>query len=335
MPILLAMALIGNGAYAGEQSLRERLIGTGTVETLYSVDDHTTIVKAADGQALKGLEALCSEYIGAGLVKEGAAMKCGAIFEASEDLTQGKNPLYRIKSEEAQPVAYKIAALPPFEELSAPPDGRIEGGLGSIDVYQYMYALCKKEQGSHSIVISRRFGRFVRLVEVPSEEAFDYLLSSGDTKDPWFFACEGENRFIVEKDYQYDPDGEKKFYFRQDRGLESVDYIKSGEREKLARLERSSKEDPSPDPSVETRMMEAMAVDLSELKFDFIKTGLGAKYEGHYNNTDDAGCARTTIKQTRSGTAEEVFNYRVCGTNVALIDSTDRKSGFFAGLLGK
>jgi hypothetical protein len=133
-----------------------------------------------------------------------------------------------IKTEATQPLTYKNPYIPSLEQVAAPAGGRIEGDYASIDIYQYMYALCKKENGTPSVIVSKRFGKFARYTEVSAEEAFNYLLSSGEGKDPWFFGCEGENRFIVEKDYQSSPEGANRFSFHPKRGLEWVDYVKAG-----------------------------------------------------------------------------------------------------------
>lgn len=237
-PILSALILLAASGQAWAQdSLRHELLKSGTDLTLYSVDSHTTVVKAAEGADVAStLKGLCSGRQAAFTVNENV-LTCEGVFEASRvESALGQETSYFIKTADEQPLVYTNLSIPPFEELTLPPNGRIAGDHASADIYQYMYALCKKENGTPSVVISKRFGKTARYTEVGAEEAFSYLLSSGDGKDPWFFACEGETRFMVEKDYQYDSSRASKFSFHLKRGLEWVDYVKA-EDGKVARLE--------------------------------------------------------------------------------------------------
>jgi len=237
LPLLALAVSEVSGANAGELSLRQRLLEETAVETLYSVDEHTTLFTASGSkEALAALGELCRSKE-ASLASVDNVLKCGDAFSAE---VAGRDGSYLIKSGAAEPIAYRTPSVPPYEEIETPPDGEMEGALAGIDMYQYMYALCKKGNGKAFTVISKRAGRFVRLVEASPEEAFRHLFSSGDSKDPWFFACEGETKFIVEKDYGYSPDDRGKFTFRQNRGLEWVDFMKAGDKEDLARLDSGS-----------------------------------------------------------------------------------------------
>jgi len=237
MPVL-ALAFSGAaGADAGELNVRQRLLENTAVETLYSADGHTTLFTAARGsEALAAIGEVCGS-LGASITSAGNVSKCADAFTAEPAGREGRS--YLIKSASPEPIAYKTPSVPPFEEIAAPPDGEMQGAFEGVDVYQYMYALCEKGNGRALTVISKRAGRFVRLVEAAPEEAFRHIVSSIDSKDPWFFACEGETKFIVEKDYGYGPDERGRFTFHQGRGLEWVDFKRAGDKDKLASLDSS------------------------------------------------------------------------------------------------
>ena len=234
-PALAVLALSGQ-AFSEETNIRLSLLEDESVTALYTIDEFNTLVKADKWSSLdQTLEAICSGYKGE-IETIDNSLKCEGVFTASKiDSTEpGKSVL--ITAETAQPLAYRNPSIPSMEELMPLPGGRIEGDHTSIDIYQYMYALCKKEGGTPSVVVSKRFGKTARYTEVSAGEAFDYLLESGEGRDPWFFACEGEKRFIVEKDYQHNQDGSNRFTFHPKRGLEWVDYVKA-EDGKVASLE--------------------------------------------------------------------------------------------------
>lgn len=231
--IILAAA----GQARSEDSIRGKLLDSGIASIVYSVDDHTTLFRtSAKEDAAAILEKLCSERSGSFKAEE-TSFTCTGIFEASRvESASGDEQSFFLKTTEPQPLAYMNPSVPSIEKVAPPPNGKIAGDHASVDIYQYMYALCKKENGSPTVVISKRYGKIARYVEVGAEEAFSYLLTSGDGKDPWFFGCEGETRFMVEKDYQFAPDGPNKFSFHPKRGLEWVEYVKA--EGSLAKLEK-------------------------------------------------------------------------------------------------
>lgn len=225
----IAVLTLSSQAFSEETNLRLSLLEDESVTALYTIDEFNTLVKADKWNSLdQTLEAICSGYKGE-IETIGNSLTCDGVFTASKidalDGEEGQTIL--ISAEAAQPLAYRNPSIPSMEELMPLPGGRIEGDHASIDIYQYMYALCKKEGGTPSVVVSKRFGKTARYTEVSAGEAFDYLLESGEGKDPWFFACEGEKRFIVEKDYQHNLDGSNRFTFHPRRGLEWVDYVKA------------------------------------------------------------------------------------------------------------
>lgn len=201
----------------------------------------------------------------------------------------------------------------------------------SIDVYNQARAICNDEGGRPLAVVSRRFGGFVRLVEVTPDEAAEHIASGREGKYPWYLACEGEARFIVEKDYQYSPGEPEKFHLSRGRGLEWLDYIKAEEPEKIAGLEARSVRAEKNELQEDTRLLEEVALQASSLRMDFVRAGNGARYEAKFSSVEKSGaCSRVTVKYEVLGhPVEKSFDYRVCGQDVALI-----KEGFPAGQKG-
>lgn len=225
LPAAVVLSLSGQ-AFSEETNIRQKLLENDSVIALYTIDEFNSLVETGAGVD-KALEAICSAR--AGVMKtEANKLKCDGVFTAAKmNMASHESVKTIVTAEAPQPLAYKNQSIPSIEDVVAPPSGRIEGEYASIDIYQYMYALCKKNNGTPVVVVSKRFGKIARYTEVSSEEAFGYLLESGEGKDPWFFACEGNNRFIVEKDYQIGENGSNRFTFHPKRGLEWVDYVKA------------------------------------------------------------------------------------------------------------
>ncbi|MBZ0221288.1 MAG: hypothetical protein K8I01_12760 [Candidatus Methylomirabilis sp.] len=206
-----------------------------------------------------------------------------------------------------------------LDELSALSGEYIDGSLTGIQVYNHIRALCKDEGGKPLAVVSKRFGRTVRLIEVTPDEAAEHIASSGKGKYPWYFACEGDPRFIIEKDYQYSPGEPQKFRLSRGRGLDWLDYVKAEEQEKIARFEAMSVRAGKTEVQEDKGLLEEIALQASSLQMDFVRAGNDARYEAKYSSMEK-GCSRVSVKYTayhQSG--EKFFDYRVCGQDVALI----------------
>ncbi|MFQ5735674.1 MAG: hypothetical protein ACE5GY_02300 [Thermodesulfobacteriota bacterium] len=241
-------AILASPALAAEQdSLRLRLIESASAETVYTIDEHSTLATSTAPGALAGeLEGFCTkkggtlERLDDGTAPDRLSVKCGSLFEAKAlegKLVNGR-PVFLVKNSASEPFAFKNPDFPAIDRLGTPADGRLPGSYSSLDVYQYMYALCKKGNGTPSTVITRRQGKSVRLGEATDAEAFDYILNSGDGRDPWYMECAGEKKFLIEKDYRYSNDQENVFYYHTNRGLDGINYVKL-ETDKVAKLEGS------------------------------------------------------------------------------------------------
>ncbi|MBI5453238.1 MAG: hypothetical protein HY956_01270 [Deltaproteobacteria bacterium] len=212
-------------SYGSEESLRGRLLGSRSVEALYSIDDYLTVVSGKEAGPIEAeLKSICPE----GLKIDGDGAVCGELFETRrlEGPKGSGKTFYIVLNAAPQPFVYRNS-LPSLNELPAPANGmRLREGYKSVDLLQYMSALCKIENGTPEIVVSKRYGRTVRLTKVGGIEAFNYFLYSGEGKDPWYFACHGDQKFVIEKDYTYSPKDEMKLFYYQNRGLEGIDFVK-------------------------------------------------------------------------------------------------------------
>jgi len=231
---VVTVAALSTTAFAIEDDgLRGRLMGSSSIDSIYTIDGTTTLVTGTAPDQIAGeLEGFCTEN---GLTPErieakgdtGLAVQCGGIFTA-ENL-EGKQingkTVFTIKSSVEEPFAFKNSIFPPMDKLPTPENGRIPGNLSSLDLYQYMYALCKKDGGTPSTVITKRWGTTVRLAEAQDAEAFDYVFNSGDSRDPWYMECAGENRFLVEKNYKYNLYQDNAYDFHANRGLNGINYV--------------------------------------------------------------------------------------------------------------
>ncbi len=225
-------------ALAGmENSLRYRLLKSDSVDSLYTMSERSTLLTSKNPGILAGeLEGYCTlngevmKALDPDASPDRLAVKCGHIFEAKalEGKFVNKLPVFIVKTSTYEPFAFKNPSFPPFEQLSAPMnEGRIPGFYSSLDMYQYMGALCRKNGGTPVPVVTNRVGKKARLTEVAEDTAFDYIFNSGDGRDPWLLECNGPKKFLLEKTYRFGP-GDSEFYYHSGRGLEGVNYVKLG-----------------------------------------------------------------------------------------------------------
>ncbi len=319
---------LASSAHAAEDGLRQRLIESSHINTLYSIDDFNTLASGDMAMIAGELKKACGDTGKVAEVKaEDNSIKCRGYFEAAEVKQDGSSlGLFAIKTAAPQPFVYKTPALPSFSEIRLPKTGRLAGNYSNLDMYEYMSALCKKNNGSPEIVITKRYGKYLRLTHVSTAEGSSYIISNARDKDPWFFACNGSRRFVVEKDYQYKPD-EDNLYFRLNRGLEGIDFVKSEDSDAVALLNISGVE-PAMDEAGRTDFVEEMAWEVANMQMNFVKTYAGARFSGQFYGSK-AECGYVIIKQSQheeKKTTETAFNYRVCNNRVASLDGRGIKA---------
>jgi hypothetical protein len=218
---------------AGE-SLREKLIDSKVFSAVYAIDDYLTMVTAPvstnETSVYEGFKTLCT---GGGAVFErsneenaGEIYGCAPSFTVSSAPgTQDGSKSFLIKHSERQPVGYRTPVVPSYAHLLAPAKGRLQGSYSSTEIYQYVYALCKKENGNPAFVVPKRYGRYVRLTKVTPADAFEYLTTSVKKTDAWYAACEGEKKFMLEKEYAYSEKDRESLIFYPNRGLEGISFV--------------------------------------------------------------------------------------------------------------
>lgn len=269
-------------------SVRERLAADPNVASLYAIDDNYSMISVRGA----GIGAKDST-----VVKEFS--RNGVTFQIIRHTTP-------------QPFIYRGSAAPGYPSIEMLPDGDFnmnEKDYGAADLYEHLYAVCKKIQGAPSFVIPVKYGQYKRLTRVGAVDAFSYMLSSDNANGSWFFACDGASRFVAEKDYGFKGYSET-VNVRSKRGLEGVSYIKSGkEVEDLAAYQAraiSSKDDAT--------VLEETAREAAFLKTGFVKVHNGARYAAAFKESGN-GCEAVEIKKTVSteDTAiAKIYDYKVC-----------------------
>lgn len=244
---LFSTLLLAGNVRAGEPSLREKLIDSNVFSAVYAIDDYLTLAtvpgSADEASVNDGLRALCA---GAGADLErsddgenGEVYRCTSSFTVSSvhSIEDDGSRSFLIKHAEIQPLDYRTPVVPSYSSLLEPKKGRLQGSYSNTDIYQYVYALCKKENGSPAFVVPKKYGKYVRLTKVAPADAFDYFMTSVKKKDAWYATCEGEKRFMLEKEYSYSENDRESLIFHPNRGLEGISFVSAEDapayREKL------------------------------------------------------------------------------------------------------
>lgn len=284
---LFSTLLPAGSVLAGEPSLREKLIDSKVFSAVYAIDDYLTMATAPgstdEASVYEGFKTLCT---GNGALfersneeKNGETYRCAPSFTVSsapgaED--GGKS--FLIKHADRQPIGYRTPVVPSYARLLAPTKGRLKGSYSNTEIYQYVYALCKKENGSPAFVVPKRYGKYVRLTKVAPADAFDYFMTSAKKKDAWYASCEGEKKFMLEKEYAYSEKDQESLIFHPNRGLEGISFVSAEEAPSYkSKLEAAMKEEAMNSPD-KTDFLDGMAWEVAYAKTGFVKTLDGRKY---------------------------------------------------------
>lgn len=286
---LLLLGLNFSNSYAfNGGSVRERLSEDPNVESLYSIDANFSMI------SVKGA---------------GAAERDFTVVKEFQD--NGKK--YQIvRHSYNEPFMYKANAVPEYPSIGMLPDGRFdpeENGYNAADLYEHLYAVCKKVEGTPSFVVPVKYGQYKRLTQVSAVDAFSYMVSTNNSNGSWFFACDGASRFVVEKDYGF-KGFSRSVTIRSKRGLEGVSYIKTGrEVAEIAAYEAraiSAKD--------EATVLDETARESALLGTDFVKVHNGVRYSASFKSAGN-GCGTVEIKKTvyteKTATAK-IYDYEVC-----------------------
>lgn len=248
-----------------------------------------------------------------------------------------------IRHATSQPTVYKAEGVPSFDKVTTLPDGEItlstgkKGGmlglstqtLSGADLFQYLQVLCEKEKGKPRYVINmgkevesprgdltdittgKRFYYADELAEVNAISAFKY--AGYYTKPPmtvkriWYFACEGEQRFVVKGEAEQN-------FFASNRGLEGVEF-----------KPLSSQPKAEPQGGQPQSIEEEIAVEVATKKTNVFKMVSTQEYTGIYNGQQD-GCDLVTVRKNWDTTMKnprvDTLNYRICGKSIAKVSES-------------
>lgn len=292
--------------------------------------------------------------------------KCNGNFEITITYTDRSKGLVRsfvIKHEKPQPFIFKTEHISP-DKITMPADGEfklVSIGIGGFlkalagriadeeaVIHQYVTALCRNNNGKIRFVINRgKFvpdpkGKWTRIetgekgryegeyVETDALEAFNYAKTASSIRGPVykvnFYACEGNNRFIVrsEEEIKYDNRGNAygtlKSYFASQKGLDGLKYVP------LSHIEKS--ETPQTvGPQLSTNTEEQIAVEVANKGINIFKVFGAQEYTGIYNGKDQGGCDLVTVEKNWDASAKkprvDTYNYKICNGVIAKASETD------------
>lgn len=266
-----------------------------------------------------------------------------------------------IKHEDPQPFLFKSENIS-SDKITWPEDGEwkpVSKGIGDIFkaivsketredtvVYQYVTALCRKNNGRLKFVINEgefikdpkgnrtnlltgEKGRFKdKMVETDSVGAFNYAVTASSVTGPVrkviFYACEGDRRFVVRSEEEVKYDGGKaygipKSYFASQRGLDGIDYVPLARQEKSETVKAAGSQKP-------ITAEEEIALEVANKGTNIFKVLGALEYTGIYNGKDQNGCDFVTVeKNWDTGQKKpriDSYNYRICNGVIAKTSET-------------
>ena len=210
-----------------------------------------------------------------------------------------------------------------------------KGGSSTVDLYEHMSGLCAENGGKAVFVVPREIGRYKRLAEVTPDEALDYIVSRLNSDSAWYMSCDGNIRFMVEKNLRSMNRGEETAAFYLNRGLEGINYLASNEPVSYANTAIIEK---TPEQKVAFR--EQMAWEVSTIGRDFVKPEDTSRYIGFYNGRyEKTNCSRISIKEMdkKEASAVVVYDFKVCDKLVASLGSRvmENSSNIYASFLAR
>jgi hypothetical protein len=304
-------------------TLRESLAALSTVEKLYSIDDLHTYV------------------LSRGPVLNKAVPYGYTLLRISRD---GPMLTSIIRHDAPQPIVYKSRALPPASELAGLPAGEISladssrGGPATgqrlytgADLYQHAYSACLSTGGTPSFVVPKRHGGFKRLTRVSALKAFVYIEGSGARGDGvWYLACDGVEKFVVEKQYRFLSKGADVAEVTYKRTLAGISYVEDTQNDDAV----FTASRPAPAPGEPTgEFLEEMAREVVRMGGRLVKVKGGARFSGSYTKPQsEKDCGRISIKHVWSQPEVEesmvkVYDFKHCrGTFESLGERSEAPS---------
>jgi hypothetical protein len=340
---IFAAALILSGAHAGAEvdyatdastGLRHRLVAEEWVEALYAIDDHLTYFTAEAGRYTQ---------------------EAGYTVVYSRVENGRKHSI--IRHDRPEPLIYKSRALPDSggpAGLKTPEAGEYRlarDGYSAVDLYQHATGACASDGGTPLFLIPSSNGRHKRLTRVDALSAFRYIFSTGGPEDTvWYIACEGDWRFVVEKNYRAFTGGVELATITLDRGLEGVNYAENwGRPEEPARGPLSTvvaavaavtgRGSRANKPT--KKFLKQMAREVAFIEGNLVRSSGPSKYSGFYSDSpSEPGCAEVSINHVlyspeNNQTRIKVYDFHVCDSKVKSTGTSEETTPGRIDLLAK
>lgn len=343
--LTLGVTLLTGAAFGADlnnsQSLRKNLMDSMNVGSVYAIDDYSTMVTPAK-----------EDYSGLVEKEINIFTKKDVNVTSIEKRTHEGKTSFIITRSAKEPFMYKNPNIPAYDAIKAPASNRVEASYRGIDMFEYVYALCNKENGTPVFVVPKRYGRFSRLTDGGALSAFNYLMTAGEGAT-WVAACVGgEKKFFVENEMTLS--GENNTYlFYSGRGLEGLGYVKEREdSEYIAALAASGMASTEGGTAEKGDFLEDMALQMASLEMDLVKSYGEEKYIGtYYRGYGSESCKKVSITRAGKGGAnmllkeiarseeaaalreigrlspeqqsEKVSYYRVCDNRASSLENID------------
>jgi hypothetical protein len=322
---MLAVFIILSGVHAGvradnitetQSGLRRSLISEEGVRSLYAIDDYMTY-----------------------MVTDAGWNKPSIGHTVVYTRLDGDKKYYMIRHDQPEPMVYKSRVLLKIAGFYGIEPGEYaldEGGdgYGAVDLYQHAVAACAELDGELTFVIPRSSGRLKRLVKVDALSAFRHILASGGPIDTiWYIACDGAERFAVEKSYRVLSGGVELATVSVDRGLEGVDYAENwGSPEEPLSIKGILAKVTGKTHKPSKKFLRQMAREVVFMKGNIVRIQGASRYTGTYSEfSADPGCENVSIKHIHyeaktNQTMIDAYDYRICDSNIKRVRTSEESS---------
>lgn len=192
--------------------------------------------------------------------------------------------------------------LPAINEAPNYSNTQLDASNGAMKIFDHFVSECSPK-GTVLFLATLKDGRHMRLTLLDANEAKSYIETDGEGKYPWMLACDGPEKFLVEKDQSYAGRAAKVSLYKG-RALEGIDYATT----------RSTASDATAVARAEEGYSEKIATDLASYKMSFVSTHLGTRFEGRYEAAVGP-CDMVSVKRVDPDTAT-MQSFKVCSGSV-------------------
>ena len=198
--------------------------------------------------------------------------------------------------------AGSFKTLPTISETQGYSYIELDSRHDAKDIFDHFVSECGPS-GKLLFLGTLRDASHLRLTLLNEDEAASYIETDGDGKYPWLLACDGPEKFLVEKDQKYGPK-EAKVRLYKGRAFEGIDYAR----------ERSSAPAVKTVAQIDEGYTEKLATDLAWYKMSFVSTHQGTRFEGRYENRSGS-CDMVSVTRVDSDNAT-TQSFKVCSGTV-------------------